>query len=137
MNILTLIFLLFSHDLSGQFSAITQVDQNKYGLKYSIDFTDGTGKFFRIISTDYESGDATIITGSFKVVKNEIHFRGRKFNKWKADGPTNSIEGNAYMKVQYKFENGYLMISFNGQEYQPFISGNPLLGRVVKDDRQF
>lgn len=137
MIILTLIISLFTSDLSGQFTAVTQVDQYKYGLKYSIDFAEGDGKFFRIISTDYETGDATIITGSYRINKDVIQFRGRKFNKWLADGPTKSIEGNAYMTVKYKFENGYLMLSFKGEEYQPFIAGNPLNGKVITDDRQF
>lgn len=137
MIILTLILSLFSYDLSGQFTAVTQVDQDKYGLKYSIDFDDGDGKFFRIISTDYVTGDATIVTGSYRIVKDVIHFRGRKFNKWLADGPQKSIEGNSYMKVRYRFENGYLMLSFDGGEYQPFIAGNPLNGKVITDDRQF
>lgn len=137
MIILTLILSLFTSDLSGQFTAVTQVDQDKYGLKYSIDFDDGDGKFFRIISTDYVTGDATIITGSYKTTNNCIYFHGRKFNKWKSDGPEKSIDGNSYMVVRYKFENGYLMLSFKGEEYQPFIAGNPLNGKVITDDRQF
>ena len=137
MIIIAFILALISSDLSGQFTAITNVDQDKYGLKYSIDFADGDGKFFKIISTDYESGDATIITGSYKVSNNCIYFRGRTFHKWLADGPEKSIIGTAKMIVRFKFEDGYLMLSFNGGEFQPFIAGNPLNGRVVHDDRQF
>ena len=137
MIILIFILSLFTSDISGQFSAATQVDQEKYGLKYSIDFQKGDGKFFRIISTDYTTGDATIITGSYKIANDCIYFHGRKFNKWTADGPQNSIEGNAYMKVRYKYEDGYLMLSFDGKEYQPFIAGNPIKSRIIQDDRQF
>lgn len=137
MIILTLIISLFSSDLSGQFTAITNVDQDKYGLKYSIDFAEGDGEFFRIISTDYESDDATIITGSYTIKNDCIYFRGRTFHKWLADGPEKSIIGTAKMKVKYKFENGYLMLSFNGGEFQSFIFGNPLNGRIVRDERQF
>ena len=124
--IIAIIIALFSSDLSGKWSVETKIDQSLHGINYMIDFDFLKKNSFEIVTTDYTTDLATVITGRFETKHDTIIFHGKRIRTWLHNNNIISQPGNSLLYVKYKFQNGYLMIAFDGVNYQKFIYGDPL-----------